>query len=113
MPVQSVPSLNGVSKAPYASFAGKALAAGITITLPAAAEVSGHIYFIKKTDLSVNSVSIVANGAETIDGALEQVLGDQYDVMILQSDGSNWHIMARWQAAFIWSINAAGNLEII
>ena len=93
MAVQSVPSPAGITKAPYASFSGKSVVTGITITLPLASAVSGHLFFFKKTDPSGNSVTIDA-GAGTIDGAQTLVLSDQYDAVIIQSDGSNYHILA-------------------
>ncbi len=78
------------------SFAGKVAVTGVTISLPAAADVSGHIYFIKKTDSSGNDVTVDPNGSETIDGETTYVLEDQYDSIVIQSDGSNWHIIAGW-----------------
>src|SRR5687768_13337624 len=45
-----------------------------TITLPTAVGISGRKYVIKKTDSSFNAVTIDANSAETIDGALTKAL---------------------------------------
>ena len=50
-----------------------------TITLPEAAKAVGYIYTIEKIDASGNAVTIDGNGAETINGALTQVLAGQWD----------------------------------
>ncbi len=64
-----------------------------TITLPTAASAKWREYVIKKTDASANTVTVDANGAETIDGALTQVLTTQYQFIVIQSDGSTWWII--------------------
>lgn len=63
------------------------------INLPAAATVSGYIYVVKKTDSSVNTVTIDANASETIDGALTRVLSYQYASVTIQSNGSSWFVI--------------------
>jgi hypothetical protein len=65
-----------------------------TITLPAAVSCNGRIYTIKKTDASGNTVTIDANGAETIDGALTRDLLSQYQYITTVSDGVNWMVIA-------------------
>jgi hypothetical protein len=65
-----------------------------TMTLPAAASHLGRVYSIKKTDSSANTVTVDGNASETIDGALTKVLTAQYEVVTIQSDGANWHIIA-------------------
>ena len=64
-----------------------------TVTLPAAQGISGRIYRIKKTDSGGNAVTVDGNSSETIDGATTNVLSSQYDVVELQCDGSNWHVI--------------------
>lgn len=67
--------------------------AAFTVTLLAAATAGdGFRVAFKKTDSSVNAVTIDGNGAETIDGATTVTLDVQYDSFELVSDGSNWHI---------------------
>lgn len=66
---------------------------GFTITLPAAASNTGKFYTIKKTDSSVNLVTIDANSAEAIDGTLTRILTYQYDSLTICCDGSNWFIL--------------------
>lgn len=64
-----------------------------TMTLPPAASHPGRVYTIKKTDSSVNTVTIDGNAAETIDGALTKVLTAQYERVTIQCDGANWFIV--------------------
>ena len=65
----------------------------ITITLLPAANCTGHLLNIKKTDSSANAVTVDANASETIDGATTQATTTQYVNFQIQSDGSNWHIL--------------------
>lgn len=67
-----------------------ATAGNTTINLPAASTVSGYILVVKKIDLSANTVTLDANGAETIDGAATRVLSYQYSAITVQSNGTNW-----------------------
>ena len=69
-----------------------ATGAAFTVTLPAAATVSGASISVKKTDSSGNAVTIDGNGAETIDGATTLALSTQYEAVTLWSDGSNWWV---------------------
>lgn len=78
-----------------------ATGAAITIILPSAASANsynstlftGIIYIIKKSDSSVNTVTIDANGAETIDGATTKVISTQYSGYAIQSNGTSWDII--------------------
>jgi hypothetical protein len=70
-----------------------ATTAAFTVTLPAAASNSGLTYIIKKIDASVNAVTVDANLAETIDGALTKVLSAQYAFVVIQSNGTNWFVI--------------------
>lgn len=65
-----------------------------TITLPASAGVSRRIYIIKKTDSSANTVTIDGNASETLDGATTKVINTQWAGYAIQSDGTNWIIIA-------------------
>jgi len=65
----------------------------ITLTLPTAASAKWRKYIIKKIDASANTVTIDADGAETIDGALTFVLTVQYQAIEIQSDGTQWWIV--------------------
>lgn len=81
----------------YTALAGDVLlcdatGAAFTVTLPAAATVTGSSISVKKTDSSGNAVTIDGNGAETIDGATTLALSTQYEAVTLWSDGSNWWV---------------------
>lgn len=70
-----------------------ATAGAVTVNLPAAANSNGVYLIVKKTDASVNAVTVDANGAETIDGAATQVITAQYDAVTVFCDGSGWWIV--------------------
>lgn len=86
-------SVDTTLDATHATVLVSASGANRTITLPAASGVTRRIYTIKKTDASGNTVTIDANGAETIDGATTQVLTTQYQSYTIQCDGSTWWII--------------------
>ena len=69
-------------------------AADITVTLPPAASHTGRIYKVKKINVATKLVTIDGSAAETIDGAATLVLYIQYDYVQIQSNGSNWHVVA-------------------
>jgi len=69
-----------------------ATAGAVTVNLPAVADSEGAYIIVKKTDASVNAVTVDADGAETIDGAATQVLTAQYDAVTVLCDGSAWWI---------------------
>jgi hypothetical protein len=62
------------------------------ITLPAAATVTGIIYYIKKIDSSASNVTIDGDGAD-IDGDPTAVITTQNESLMIQSDGSSWYIL--------------------
>jgi len=64
----------------------------ITLNLPPAALVPGRIYVIKRTNSGANTVTVDANGSETIDGALTHVLSPQWNAITIISDGTAWYI---------------------
>jgi hypothetical protein len=69
----------------------------ISITLPLASGCSGRIYVIKKISAtSGNPVVVQRNGSGTdlIDGAASVTITNQYSSYQVQSDGSNWWVMA-------------------
>ena len=66
----------------------------MTITLYTAVGNSGRKIRVVKVDSSANTVTVDASGAQTIDGALTQVLSAQYRRINIASNGSNWLIFA-------------------
>ena len=66
--------------------------APITINLPTAAN-NTDCFVIKKIDSSANSVTIDANGTETIDGSLTARIAVRYTSLTIVTDGTNWHII--------------------
>ena len=63
------------------------------ITLPTAVGIRGRFYEIKKIDATVNIVTIDANGVQTIDGLLNQLLIAQWSTFAMVSDGANWMLV--------------------
>jgi 3',5'-cyclic AMP phosphodiesterase CpdA len=64
-----------------------------TITLPAAASNNNVVFTVKKIDTSSNTVTVDANGAETIDGQLNVVLTDQWEAVEFACNGSGWFLL--------------------
>jgi hypothetical protein len=67
----------------------------VTINLLSAGVVGrGYEITVKKSDSSTNAVTLDADGAETIDGEATFALTEQYGVVTIKADGSNWHIIS-------------------
>lgn len=62
----------------------------ITVNLPPVSSAIGRLYLIKKADATVNALTLVADGAELIDGAATKVLNTAWASAILYSDGTQW-----------------------
>ena len=67
-----------------------AVTAGFTITLPTAVGVTGKQYTIKKTDTTLNVVTVATTSSQTIDGATTNIIATPYESITVVSDGSNW-----------------------
>lgn len=65
----------------------------VVVSLPTAAAGSGHVFTVKKTDLSANAVTVTANGVETIDGSTTQPLSSQWQSVTVVSSGLAWFII--------------------
>jgi len=65
----------------------------VTVTLPPASSFPGKTYNVKKIDVSANTVTIDADGTETIDDSLTQIISTQFDAVTVQSDGTEWWII--------------------
>ncbi len=72
-----------------------ASSASFTVTLPGAATVEkGKTYTVKRTNAGTNTVIVDGNGSETIDGITSLRLNQRFDYLQLQSDGTNWMVIA-------------------
>lgn len=72
---------------------GDCTSGALTVNLQTAVGRRGLQYHIKKIDSSANTLTIDADGTETIDGQLTQVLNTQYQSLTIVSDDSNWFII--------------------
>lgn len=71
-----------------------ATSGAITVALPPVATCSGLTVAIKKVDTSANTVTLDGSTSEVIDGLTTQVLSAQYACFVIQSDGTQWNIIA-------------------
>lgn len=68
--------------------------AALNVNLPTAVGIQGKVLTIKKTDASLtNTVTLVANGSETIDGVPARILATQNQAIKIVSDGANWQVL--------------------
>ena len=74
-----------------------ASSAPLKVILPDPAAYPGYSLMIKKVDSSTNAVTVeVADTAnQTIDGTTSVSLANQWDKVVVVSDGSNWYIKAQ------------------
>ena len=66
-----------------------------TITLPTAVGRKGKYYIIKKVDNGTKYAIIDGHEDETIDGSATLSLSAQYNVALIISDGTNWHVITK------------------
>jgi hypothetical protein len=89
-----------VSTTPYAvvdtdrSLLVDATGGAITVNLPTAASAKWRVLTVKKIDASANAVTIDGSGGETIDDSPTRVLAAQYNSAMIQSDGTEWWVLA-------------------
>ena len=72
-----------------------ATSGAITVTLPRAASVLKEKIVIKKTDSSINLVTINTSNSEEIDGNTSRKLATQFEIIELFSDGTDFHVTYR------------------
>ena len=80
-----VPAVVGNASTVYVD----ATAAAVTVTLPLASSATNMIVSVKKVDSSINAVTVVRSGTDTIDGNTSYSLASQYDSNDFKSDSSN------------------------
>jgi hypothetical protein len=85
-------SANTTIDATYDTVLGTGGAGGITITLPTAVSNAGMVFTIFKVDSAAGAVTVDANASETINGDLTYALKNQFEMIEIESDGSNWLI---------------------
>jgi len=86
-----------------------------SVTLPAAANVTGRTIALKKTDSTFNLITVDGNGSETIDSTTTTYLSTENECLYLISDGTNWQKKHRyidgkvstWTPTGTWSTNVA------
>jgi hypothetical protein len=68
----------------------------IDIDLPAASSRTGQILVIKRIDDTTSGYDIRINraGSDLIDGSTQKTLDTQWESLMIQSNGSNWYIIA-------------------
>ncbi len=62
----------------------------VTVTLPPVSGTRGKLYYVKKTNVGANNVTLDGNGAETIDGAATVVWNTQWMTKAVVSTGAAW-----------------------
>jgi len=70
-----------------------ATSASVDVYLPPASFAEFRVLFIKKVDDSINVVDVVPNGVEEIEGSSPISLSNQWDSLLIVSDGSSWFIL--------------------
>ncbi len=67
-----------------------------TLGLPPASMAAGQLLVV--INIGTGTITIDADGSETINGALTLALSTQYQGVILKSDGSAWYVVAATSA---------------
>ena len=62
-----------------------------TVTLPTAAGLTGQYFVIKNS--GSGTITLEADGSETIDGQLTKVMAVQYESYFVVSNGANWIVV--------------------
>jgi hypothetical protein len=70
---------------------GDATGGNITFTLPLASTCAGRAYWVKKIDVSSNTVTVTRTGADTIDGTTSRIIASQWEAYVFKSDGALWY----------------------
>jgi hypothetical protein len=78
----------------YSTVLVNAAGGPVGITLPTAVGISGKRYYFKKIEASLNVVTIVPQGVQTIDGVPNYTLILLNDFVTIISDGTNWQVQS-------------------
>lgn len=92
--IKTITSSTSLNDSDYSVFASAASGA-ITVTLPDVTANPGKIYVIKKTDATINTVTVNTTGSVNIDGGATYGLTLQYQSVTVQSDGAKWWVIAK------------------
>lgn len=65
-----------------------------TLTLPSAVGVPSFRFTVRKKDSSGNAVTVATTSSQTINGSTTYALATQYKYVTVESDGSNWMVVA-------------------
>lgn len=85
-----------------------ATSAGFTVTLPAASSNTDKVILVKKIDSSANAVTVSRAGSDTIEGATTFALANQYDWVVIQSDGTaTWKIIGKTVTSSGWTLQSS------
>ena len=71
----------------------------VAVNLPAGVAKQVFVIVDGKGDAATNAITIDGNGAETINGAANYVINENYGGVILQFDGTGWVILAGFYGA--------------
>lgn len=85
---------------------GDTTGASFTLTLPTAVGCEGKRFCIKKI-AGANNLYVDGDGGETIDGKANRKMVTENDSMTVESDGTNWRIIAAYTEAFSWSSSSS------
>jgi hypothetical protein len=84
-----------------------ATSAAFNAFVPSAVELAGRTLFVRKIDTTLNAVTLIPYGSQTIDGSATTKLHTYGESLELYSDGSNWQIKQRIVPSWEFSFNAA------
>lgn len=85
-----------VSAADYTVLCNASVPSSIAVNLPEAAEASGKVYVVKKTDATAHPVRVYPASGETVDGAASLQTTSQWGGWMFQSDGSGWYVIGKF-----------------
>lgn len=68
--------------------------AAFSVQLPDAKGATDTVFFLFKSDSSVNAVTLATTNDQTINGASTDSLASQYSCIQLVSNNSNWAILS-------------------